>query len=484
MTNKLQDWVRVLLTRNGVDQPDRRMLYRYRVTDEEFNALTQILRDYTNGKALSDCAVQNLYFPAAFVMFGAEWWKRRYSGGLWNWSAMIREFGGQPYSWSPNLRSDTVVAGLGYWGHAIHPAGKTYLGSVIIQGGIPQKLLSNDFGSITALLRGVVRLAARLDASLPEILEIVAEQKDRLPQSLRREELLGVLAQIADVVIELKRQFDLAGDAAACVEKLDQKEPLWRDRFPLPLGEQAAEALIKILFADATVPTSSPQFSVDRYLRSAGEGLELASRLRLPTSLSGESLSQLLSLPNGGDLPRYFAIEMDTGAREVVAEGRRVLGANPETYALSAPRKVWRGQQAAAEHLLSAHLAGVGDVSLTLAGGAELDPELPWVFAEEGEMAQMVGIGSQRVRNEIAWVCYPADWLCRGDDCSLIEVLPDLTVGAEVRLVRRVAGKFPLESLDAERYQVVTGLGWKPPRICGASAPGVHWFSTPLPIFG
>lgn len=83
-------WKQNFLQRRDLQIPDGRSLYLYRLQHEEFNDLEQLLRDrLTKYQQLTDMdlgaiAGQAHYFPDLFVLYGAEWWRRRYDGSGWS----------------------------------------------------------------------------------------------------------------------------------------------------------------------------------------------------------------------------------------------------------------------------------------------------------------------------------------------------------------------------------------------------------------
>ena len=458
MCNGLRDCVSQFLARRGLARPDGRMLYQYRLTASEYDELKEALRRTCASRRLAEIAALNLTFPAAFVMFGAEWWKREYSSGLWNWPLIIQSFGGDPESWSQNQRTASVLSGLRFWGHSVHRTGWAYLGSVISQGGIPQVLLSDGHGAITALLVSAGNRAGRLNARGDEIIAIVREYQDRLQQSLQRDEIFELIAKTIDAVLELKNEFALTGTAEACIAKLDSEAPDWKDRFPLPLENAATATLLRILIGsiDPRPRGGVTNFTVERYLRPSDGGYQLTSKLILPTTISAEQLANLLEVSED-ELPRHVALELETTRRELISDARRLLGASPVAFSLAAPRKYWTALDAAAEHLLHAHLSGAVAPPLPLPGGAELDFELPWVFSDEDDVPRMVGVGSQRVRSPSALICYPNDWTLEPTQDTSVEMIGSLTLGDTTRLISRTTGECRVNGSDDARYRIRTG---------------------------
>jgi len=169
------DWKRRLLQRHGLDRPDARPLYRYRLTMSEFSTLESLLRTSLKGPSMTHhldaVASQRPGFACLFVLYAAEWWQRQYEGGHWSWEPILKRIGANPDEWSQAQRSECVTRGLRDWG--LKPradGGLRYLGSVAVQGGLPLRLLAEARGSIGQVLGRVVQLARGSRATQRELL--------------------------------------------------------------------------------------------------------------------------------------------------------------------------------------------------------------------------------------------------------------------------------------------------------------------------
>ncbi len=93
---------------------------------------------------------------AAFVLFGAEWFRRSFSGGVAKWSDLAAAIGGPvPY---PTLTALTRE-GLRWWGRPVrrhHGANEWFL-TLRLEGGFPSRLLeTQERGWLLSHLRGLV----------------------------------------------------------------------------------------------------------------------------------------------------------------------------------------------------------------------------------------------------------------------------------------------------------------------------------------
>jgi hypothetical protein len=143
------DWKRNLLSSRGLPCPDGRPLYRYRLTEGEFNDLEMVIREWLSRLLsqfdLDEMAARLTGFPGLFVLYGAEWWRRRYDGSHWSWEPILRDLGANPDEWNQAQRSECVRVGLQDWGLQLRDSGPLrFLGTVAVQGGLPLRLLAES----------------------------------------------------------------------------------------------------------------------------------------------------------------------------------------------------------------------------------------------------------------------------------------------------------------------------------------------------
>src|SRR5258706_6149817 len=160
---RFYDWKELLLQRWALEGPDGRQLYQYRLKEAEFLNLEAFLRR----KIEEFLAHSNLAhistrpgFPDLFVLYGAEWWRRRYDGSGFAWEPILQDLGAESAGWGANHRSDCVENGLRGWNlRILQTGGFRFLGAVAVQGGLPMRLLADARGGIGLLLSRVLRLS-------------------------------------------------------------------------------------------------------------------------------------------------------------------------------------------------------------------------------------------------------------------------------------------------------------------------------------
>lgn len=465
--DSLSIWLISLLKRRGLDRADGRLLFAYDLSEDEHASLGRVL-----GSAIADAGgiealairclgrTPALAPPAAFVLFAAEWWKREYEGGVWDWSPIIEKLDTDPESFPAQLRSEFVARGLSFWQLSPLSSGKRFIGSIVVNGGIPMRLLAHGAGPLATVLSQLLALASRFRWGRTQLLEAAAERQIYLPAAYRRPEISELLVQFVEVVLQLKEEYQLEGlsDPTA---RLDEVAPAWRRRFPVALASEAAQALLTGLVREAAAQTSEAEkglFQMERrLLRDAISGSYfIESHASHATRASAEDLAGLFGFTDVDRLPRYFSVDLETDGRRPFVDGRMVLGAENPVANLSGRKLVLKGKAAQAEHLLVLR-AQIGDLGerVTMPGGSALPDEDPWLFVE-GDAGQLVFVaaGSARLPQSAAWVALPTGWSIETDAIS-----PAEDVGELMRLsgsARRVfhLGSDARLSLDDLQYRV------------------------------
>lgn len=185
----LTEWLTKLLKIRNIN-PDGRLLFAYDLNYDEYIQLRQELADtMADADGIETLAAKSLGRarltapPAAFVLYAAEWWKHDYAGGVWDWGPIIESLGGgsDSFTSSPQLRSEFVARGLAFWHLSPLNKGKRFIGSVVVNGGIPTRLLAQGSGSIAVVLSQVLKLAGRYRWGQGQISQAVSERWGHLP---------------------------------------------------------------------------------------------------------------------------------------------------------------------------------------------------------------------------------------------------------------------------------------------------------------
>ena len=450
------DWKRRLLQRHGLDRPDARPLYRYRLTMSEFSTLESLLRTSLKEPSMTHhldaVASQRPGFACLFVLYAAEWWQRQYEGGHWSWEPILKRIGADPDEWSQAQRSECVTRGLRDWG--LKPradGGLRYLGSVAVQGGLPLRLLAEARGGIGQVLGRVVQLARGSRATQPELLAWVDSLQGLLPRTYRQAAIFALLAEVVWSILDLKEQARLTSGSNA-VQQLDEAIPDWRERFPFPVDDAQVRGLIEQLVRDVAVVRVERQsvcLPVARRIESEGNDVwMLQSRLDLPEALDAAPLASLFGIAPQ-ELPRMAELTLTVAGDGQSTALRRLAGS--DRYRVE--RKPWgfSGRLAGEEHVLRLRAADGRVWSATAPRGDALEAELPWIFsAEDGGFLHQ---GGGSVTTPEAWLMLPPAW----------SVYPQASSEARAdgrclnRNVWRIHGEVHAQEPSGDRYRIRTG---------------------------
>ena len=421
---QFSDWKKQLLARHGLTTPDGRSLYLYRLSDDDFSDLEGLLRHWLS-QLLPRYGLARVAglsgFAELFVLYAAEWWRRRYDGSGFSWEPILHDLGADPDEWSPTQRSDFVRQGFHGW--RIRPrksGGMRFIGSVAVQGGLPLKLLASSRGRIGQLLSRVLHLASGSQVTQSDLLSWVESLASTLPQSYRQGTIYTLLADVAWTVLSLKQEAGLQSSSDA-VAILDRKIPGWRDRFPLPVEDKHAQGMIEQLIRDAAsvrIEKREAVLPVERLLEKiADDEWALRSALDLPDVVSTNKLASLFSI-DVDELPRSAELSLRVGAT-VQTTGMRSL-AGQQKFRLERKPLGFTDEAATGEHLLRMASADGRVWTVSAHRGDELDADLPWVFVEKDSVLHFVRQGSGSIAEQQALIALPDGWRIEHESDAVI----------------------------------------------------------------
>lgn len=445
-----------MLSRRELNSPDGRQLYKYRITNEEFAELERILRQYvTLGQSylrLSGLAKRPM-FSGLFVLYGAEWWRRRYDGSGFTWEGILRDLGANSDEWNQSQRSDCVRTGLQAWNlRTLEGSGFRFLGSVALQGGLPMKPLAQARGSIGHLLGRVLRAANNRLIAPTDIQNWVEDLQNWLPKSYRRAEIYILLADIAWTVLTLKQKAGLNADANA-IARLDAMIPDWREQFPLPVEDNQARLLIEQLVREAaTVRLQKPTvcLPVERFLDATGDGeWNLSSSVDLTDTIEIDKLAKLFET-EPDDLPRFAELSIVADDKTRTAAIRKMAG-NP-SFRVEGATWGFTGESAMDEHLLKLSSTDGRIWTAPAMKGQQLETDLPWIFAIENSVNRFIRQGGGGVAGSEAIVALPPDWKISEHSSNGAQNIGVLSVFA--RDVYKITDTIILESPDGSRCKI------------------------------
>lgn len=131
------DWLRALLMRHRLGQPDGRPLFRYRMTDTEYDGVTRALEALA---ATGRLVQPDSHAGAVFVAYCAEWFRRESNSTFLRWDDPAPTiFAAVPYA----DKQELTLLGLRYWDRTLRRGrhGREFLLTVALEGGFPVRIL-------------------------------------------------------------------------------------------------------------------------------------------------------------------------------------------------------------------------------------------------------------------------------------------------------------------------------------------------------
>lgn len=452
----LSEWINEMLLKRDLLEPDGRQLYQYRITDAEFSDLEQFLQRYISiGQTHLGFArlAKRPLFPVLFVLYGAEWWRRRYDGSGFSWEPILSDLGANFGEWNQSQRSECVKEGLRKWRlRAPDGTGFKFLGGVAIQGGLPMKPLAEARGGVGHLLSRVLRAANNRSVTPTDIQSWVESLQNWLPKSYRQPAIFVLLAEVAWTVLTLKQKARLESGSDA-ISKLDAVIPGWRNQFPLPVEDGQARSLIEQLVREAaSVRVQKPTvcLPVERLLEcTSNEEWILSSAIDLPEVIESQKLAKLFEI-EPEEMPRFGEISLNVGDKRRSASIRKMAGNS--NYRIEGETWGASGAIAAEEHLLRLSSTDGRAWTNCAMKGQSLDAELPWVFSSENARYRFVQQGSGGVAEHEAIVALPVEWYINDPSESGAERIGSLI--NPPRDIFRITGTAKLENSQGSTCRV------------------------------
>lgn len=452
-------WVREFLARRGLERPNGQMLFSYRAAKEEYLALRAMFAERITALQGDPWVFKQRAESACFVLYAAEWWRREYAGGAWRWLHILESIAQSPVNLDVLERSAAVEWGLRAWGHLPSGAGKRYLGAIVANGGLPLQLVAKGDGAISRLLIRGTRQAQQFGWDAARLEAFFQAYELELVQHLRDEDIYRLLAMVVTTVLDLRRQYNLAGSADP-VGHLDRMRPDWRQAFPMAVDDKSAEPLLVGLVKEAAREMSTaaayPVIATRTLRESAQNGaFQLVLSLQMPATIALESLAAACDI-SADSIPQSFSMEAIGSGKLALGEARQLLGAQSQVM-LSARTQRVVGQDAAQEHMLVLRSTGEAlHEAVGIPGADGLDDFQPWVFAIRQSENVLMGVGSCRVAEERALLAVSAEAQVIADsEDSQATVVGEMQDVQPARRIYEISGSVSIQ-LDSSRFFVRT----------------------------
>jgi hypothetical protein len=304
-----------------------------------------------------------------------------------------------------------IERGLRFWNRELLTisVGRGFLVTLACEGGLPLRLVRKDGNRLRSYFRALLE-EFRIHRRAGRDPEWLAERASQyLPGNLRQKVVYAISGQLISQIWDLQAK---AGDASDPVATLDRVDPGWRDRLPLRIEDETAEALLKNLVEEASrLAAAEPtQISVVRRLHKILSGWGLSAEVDLPGVTPASDLTRLLEQHDETDLGsrlELYALDQADIPHLLAYASQRVRGGVAE-YLLEKPGRsalILRGAVAATELRIVAAAGSERTAARVLPQGGGLS-SLPWVFVSSADIddPKLVGQGSVRTRYPDAWV--------------------------------------------------------------------------------
>ncbi|HHO0768843.1 STY4851/ECs_5259 family protein [Aeromonas caviae] len=474
---QINQWISEFLARRGLKHPDERPLFAYKTSTDEFESLKRLLQNYADKFHLSR------HYPAAWLLFAAEWWKRDYAGGAWRWGPLCEAAGLK--SLSHDKIRNLVIDGHQQWclQTSIKTEGKRFIGLVAMSGGLPMRLVESAQGGLARLLRMVTEQALHYNLHDEQLRQAVEAQAALLPVCYQQSPVYELLDNLIKAVLHIRATYELH-DVSDPIGKLQKECPDWEDIFPITLDSQAAASLIKGLVRSVvSIPPLSRQtpFQILKGLRLSTDGSPPQYELSfiMQAQANREHVANALGFPCE-QLPPHFQLVLRVGEQEYMAGEALLRG---DKYQLIAkPLPLIQALHDSAQLIVSRWGATLHIANLP--GGEELSHDEPLIFENTPPFARLIAQGDARLKGSSALVAIPPKTIVFSEEGEAQELCNNLSNG--MKLMELPAGDTRLvyqrQTFRVHISSCVPALPdshWTGNTIEATSTPGLLFCGTP-----
>ncbi|HCG8176631.1 TPA: hypothetical protein NJ503_000397 [Vibrio parahaemolyticus] len=383
--------LRAILTKRELSQPTGQPLFTYQLSEPEYRHLQISLKS----QKLPTKLHRDSSWCAAFCLFSAEWYRRKYQGG-WSWSGISSSLG---FELDANQRSKVIKTGFKYWQRTVSQYNDdrhSFLGSVFREGGLPYGLLASEGGRFLVIFKRILRVFDDAQAFGQSPFELVLEGLEHLPEAFRQETTVDLITNMAELLLRLTDEYNLQQQEQP-VNHLDTQLPNWRDLFPIPLDTDTGSEFLSSLLTSASVQRQSKSQQTKRIICSQwlsnNEDLGFVTQIKLMKAI-----------------PMPFKREALVNSRVelFIQEGNRViaeLGVGHTTFEgemtqviLRTPACEFRRQSIEQDLYLVVLQAGIELHREEIPNCDIAINEMPIVLKSDGEHDWVIGQGSVNVK--------------------------------------------------------------------------------------
>ena len=221
--NSLREWLSTFFSVRNLQTADKRPIYEYRMTDNEFEILGNIIKQKRNQSELDqilkilgiDAVKQydiddlkysnDKYFNDLFVLYACACWQRYYDGGSWTWDFIFDNLGFkiELIKIYPIIKKGFKNLGLSL----VENKRTDYLGTIYINSGIPIAFLDNEKHSwLHHILTQSYKNKIQSNKTARQCVE--SRQSKITSEALKNSEhILDLLAKIVDVLDSVQKKY-------------------------------------------------------------------------------------------------------------------------------------------------------------------------------------------------------------------------------------------------------------------------------------
>lgn len=436
-------------------------LYSYRLSDQEFQELQALVAQRAQRTGIEHF---DNHEAAVFCLYGAEWWRRNFSGGAWSWENILRPVGAE-LSGSVAVLYPIVRKGLLYWKRKVRTTGSRniFLVTLAIEGGLPLKLIQRDGLWLRRYFRRLME-QHRDFGQVCGAAELARDLAPLLPVSLRHEEIYELAGALVGKVWELQEQL---GETRTPIEDLHARRPGWESELPLQVADDVAQELLLGLIRDAAEVRAgrAVRLRVSTWLERRAGGYGLYRGVDLPPRVELGQLRALMGQARSEeDLLARLHLSAWDACEAIWPVGVLSRVFERDSYVVEPARTDLEVRLPVEGQVrLKLHVGTSEHGTLQVPGGEALG-DLPWVFEapEGGQPARLLGEGSVSTRRAQVLVALPAGWTLAdeeggsGEEVGALGGLSGLG-GTPERMLWRVQGAWTA-SCNGMSCRVLTGV--------------------------
>jgi hypothetical protein len=439
-------WLQRFLETRELKAPDARSLYKYKMSEDEYNDLKSSLKFIStlNSNVTSLSLIRR--WNMIFVIYGAEWWRREYEGGSWRWETLFKSFGAESSKLQVQQRSEIIISGLRYWGLKVRLINDKfrYLGTISIEGGLPLNQLNNNSGWLGRVFGSVIPKFKRLQHTGIKA-ETLIRECDYIPKTYQNDQIYIILGDIVKTTVNLKQAYQLDKKQNP-LEYLDTILTNWRADFPLPIEDAVGKRLLGELFKPIYEETINLPF---RGFRS----LDDKHSLHLQIEFAGFIALETLDLPE--TIPSRLTVDLVSNEGSIYTLGTSIKTMYKGKSSLKMPVQNRKLTNDLATQGYSVRFKELTTLiyQAEIIGCEELANDVPWIFVRKSDGWVLEGVASVCTKAREVKILYPESFSSIGTteiiEISTVNNKKLIQLAGEIKLIDNENTSFLIKTAQA-----------------------------------